>query len=119
MVAPKKGGKIQLDDDYTMLNIVTFRDSCTIYHVDDCIDSLGDVTTFSTLDVNSGYCQVEFADEDSDKATSTSYDELFVSIRMPFLLKKHPVRSNVRCTLFYSWINGSLHRSTSLISSYF
>lgn len=40
---------------YQKLNAATVRDSYLIPQTDECIDSLGTTTEFSTLDVSSGY----------------------------------------------------------------
>ena len=55
--------------------------------MDECIDSLGDATVFTTLDCNSGYWQVEVAEEDRDKTTSASHCGLYRFVRMTLGLK--------------------------------
>ena len=59
--------------------------------MDECIDSLGDGTVFTTLDCNSGYWQVEIAEEERDKTTFGSHCGLCRFIRMLFGLKNAPV----------------------------
>ena len=43
--------------DFRRLNERTVKDVYLTPWMDDCLDSLGDATVFSTLDCNSGYCQ--------------------------------------------------------------
>jgi len=58
--------------------------------MDDCLDSLGDATVFSTLDCNAGYWQIPVAAEDRDKTTFTSHTGLFRFLRLPFGLVNAP-----------------------------
>ena len=58
--------------------------------MDDCIDSLGDATVFSTLDANCGYWQLPMAEEDQDKTTFVSHRGAFRYVRMPFGLRNAP-----------------------------
>ena len=58
--------------------------------MDECIDSLGEARIFSTLDANSGYWQIELADEDCEKTAFTSHSGVFQYKRMPFGLNNVP-----------------------------
>ena len=51
---PKKDGTLRFCVDCRRLNSLTRRDSYPIPRMDECIDSLGDATIFSTLDCSSG-----------------------------------------------------------------
>ena len=90
VLVPKKDGTLRFCVDYRRLNKLTRRDSYPIPRMDECIDSLGDATVFTTLDCNSGYWQVEVDEPDRDKTTFTSHMGLFRFIRMPFGLKNAP-----------------------------
>ena len=87
---PKKDGELRFCIDYRKLNAMTVRDSYPIPRMDECIDSLGDATLFTTLDANSGYWQVEIDPADRDKTTFTSHFGLYRFLRMPFGLRNAP-----------------------------
>ena len=87
---PKKDGTLRFCVDYRRLNAVTKRDAYPLPRMDECIDSLGEATIFSTLDCNSGYWQIEIDDRDKDKTTFTSHSGLFRFLRMPFGLRNAP-----------------------------
>ena len=65
--APKKDGTLRFCVDYRKLNAAIIADTYPLPRIDDCLDSLGDETIFTTLDANSGYWQVPVAPEDRDK----------------------------------------------------
>ena len=90
VLVPKPDGSKRFCIDYRRLNALTIRDSYPIPRMDECIDSLGEATVFTTLDANSGYWQVEIAPEDRDKTTFTCHEGLYRVIRMPFGLKNAP-----------------------------
>ena len=90
VLAPKKDGSLRFFIDYRRLNELTVRDSYPIPRMDECIDSLGEARIFSTLDANSGYWQIELADEDREKTAFTSHSGVFQYKRMPFGLKNAP-----------------------------
>ena len=87
VVVLKKDGTMQFCVDYRKLNAATVRYSYRLLRMDECIDSLGDATFFTSLDCNSGYWQVEVAEEDREKATLASHSGLYRFLRMPFGLK--------------------------------
>ena len=90
VLVPRKDGTLRFCVDYRRLNALTRRDSYTIPRMDECIDSLGDTTIFSTLDCNSGYLQVEVDEADRDKTTLTSHLGILRFLRIPFGLKNAP-----------------------------
>lgn len=55
--------------------------------MDDCIDSLGYSTVYSTIGANWGYCQMPIAKEGRDKTTFVTYRGAFRWIRIPFGLR--------------------------------
>lgn len=58
--------------DYRKLSAVTIRDSYFLPRMDESIDSLGELTGFSTADASSGYWQIDIDERDPDKTAFTS-----------------------------------------------
>jgi len=83
VVVPKPGGHFRFCVDYGRLNERTVKHVYLIPRMDDCLDSLGDATVFSTLDCNAGYWQIPVAAEDRDKTTFTSHTGLFRLLSRP------------------------------------
>ena len=50
VLVPMKDGTLRFCVDYRLLNVVTKKDSYPVPRMDECIDSLGEATIFSTLD---------------------------------------------------------------------
>lgn len=88
--APKKDGTLRLCIDNCILNSLTVRKSYPIPRMDECFDFLGEAATFSTVDCNSGYWEVEIPEEDRDKTELFSHHKLFRFTCMPFGLKNSP-----------------------------
>lgn len=63
----KKDGTLRYCIDYRRLNEVTLKDSYPLPNMEDCLDSLGGAKYFSTVDLSSGYWQVQMTDDAKDK----------------------------------------------------
>jgi len=90
VVVRKPGGYFRFCVEYRRLNESTVKDVYPIPRMDDCLDSLGDATAFSTLDCNAGYWQIPVASEDRDKTTFTSHTGLLRILRLRFGLVNAP-----------------------------
>lgn len=64
--ALKKDATLCFCVDYCKLNMVTKRESHPTPRMNECVDTSGEVTVFSTRDANRGYWQVEICETDSE-----------------------------------------------------
>ena len=87
----KRDGTTRFCVDYRKLNEVTLKDAYPLPRPDDLIDSLADAKWFSTMDLSSGYWQVEMDPESRAKtAFATSRNGLFEFSVMAFGLANAP-----------------------------
>ena len=70
--------------DYRKVNEVTCKDAYSLPRVDDSLDVLARSRWFSTLDLKSGYWQVEVAPEYQQKTSFCTQEGLFQFNLMPF-----------------------------------
>jgi len=76
--------------DYCRLNSVTVKDSYPLPRIDDSINALSGSSWFSTLDLASGYWQVEVDEKDRPKRAFTAGSGLYQFAVMPFGLCNAP-----------------------------
>lgn len=94
-VVPKKldgtgNRKWRLVIDYRKLNDKTISDRYPIPNINDILDSIGKAKYFSTLDLTSGFHQIEMKPKDIAKTAFTVEGGHYEFIRMPFGLKNAP-----------------------------
>eukprot|EP00731_Ephydatia_muelleri_P027663 Em0019g536a len=77
VLAKKKDGSLRFCVDYRKVNAVTRKDAYPLPRVDDTLDTLGGSKFFTTLDLASGYWQVEVATEDRPKTAFVTPEGLF------------------------------------------
>ena len=75
----KKDGSTRFCVDFRKVNEVTRKDAQPLPRIDDTIDALEGAKWFSTLDLASGYWQVEVDPHDREKtAFPTPYDDIII-----------------------------------------
>ena len=90
VIVPKKNGESRFCIDYRELNKQTIKDKYPLPRIDDTIDALHGSKYFSTLDLFSGYWQIEIAEEHKYKTAFVCELGQFEFNRMPFGLTNAP-----------------------------
>ena len=90
VLVAKKDGSTRFCVDYRRLNAATKVDMCPLPCADDCLDLLANNCWFSTLDLASGYWQVQLEESSREKTAFTTHVGLFEFWVMPFGLCSAP-----------------------------
>lgn len=90
VMVPKKDGSVRVCVDYRKLNAITIPDRYPLPRMDDLLHAAKSTTYMTTLDLQSGYYQIEVALEDRDKTSLITPFGTFRFKRMPFGLRNAP-----------------------------
>jgi len=90
VLVKKKNGTLRFCVDYRKLNSVTKADSFPLPRIDDILDQLGQSKCFTTLDLKSGYWQVQIHPDSRDKTAFITHEGLYEFRVMPFGLMNAP-----------------------------
>ena len=90
VMVKKKDGSWRFCVDYRKLNSVTHQDTYPLPRIDATLDSLSGAAYFTTLDLASGYWQVEVEEQDKEKTAFSTPQGHFEFNMMPFGLTNAP-----------------------------
>ena len=89
-MVPKKDGTYRFCVDFRGLNAVSEKSEYPLPRVDECLEAMAGACLFSTLDLASGYWQVELNLADQEKTAFSTNSGHYEFLTMPMGLKGAP-----------------------------
>ena len=86
----KKDNSVRWCIDYRKLNDITIKDAYPLPRIDLCLDCLSSAKIFSTMDLQSGYFQLQLDDRDREKTAFITKYGLYQYTRLPQGLATSP-----------------------------
>lgn len=90
VLVKKKDGTLRFCVDYRKLNDITKKDVYPLPRIDDSLDRLRNAKFFSSIDLKSGYWQIEVDERDREKTAFVTPDGLYEFKVLPFGLCSAP-----------------------------
>ena len=90
VLVKKKNGETRFCVNYRKLNQITKKDNYPLPRIDELLDDFGKAKWFSTLDLKSGYWQVEMNPADQAKTAFITRHGTYEYLVMPFGLTNAP-----------------------------
>lgn len=90
LLVKKKNGEMRMCIDYHALNKITVKDKYPLPRIDDQLDRLQGQEYYTSIDLSSGYYEVEVELESRDKTAFVTPDGQYQFRRMPFGLCNAP-----------------------------
>ena len=90
VIVPKKGGKKRFCIDYRKLNQITEKDKYPLPKIEDILTKFNGAKYYTTLDLASGYWQIQIKEEDRKKTAFTTENGFYEFVKMPFGLTNAP-----------------------------
>ena len=90
VLVQKKDGSWRFCIDYQKVNAVARKDAYPLPRIDDTLDTMAGSKWFSTLDLLSGYWQMEVNEQEREKTAFCTSKGLFEFQMMPFGLCNTP-----------------------------
>ena len=106
VVVPKKDGTLRVCIDFRQFNQVLVKDSFPLPRVEDLFATLGKAKFFSSLDLKSGYWQMELAPEDREKTAFCTRTQLLEFNVLPFGVASAPSLFQRMISLLLKGIEG-------------